>query len=157
LTYISDWSTPEVSVWLIDEELDSATVTGGGATTEYRGVFQDDDTLDLQIVPPQTALGLKAGRAYITGADGHNILGLTDDDTLTAAGYTTDEARETRLKELTANRILVSLASSNSPTDHDYTVTYIVGTDTGANNIDPSKAAYLALGDLTFTYDEDSA
>ena len=108
-------------------------------------------------MPPQTALGLVAGRAYIVGADGHLIQGLTDDTTLTAAGYTTDETREARLKALTANRVIISLASADSPTEHDYTVTYIVGTDTGVKNIDPSKAEFLSIGDLTFTYDEDSS
>ena len=157
VTYIAAWSTAEISVWLIEEELDSATVTGGGSSTEYRGVFQDDDTLDLQIVPPQTALGLKAGRAYIIGSDGHNIMGLTDSATLTAAGYVTDEDQATRLKALTANRVLMSLAASDSPTEHKYTATYIVGADTGAKNIDPSKAEHLSIGNLTFTYDEDSA
>jgi len=157
VTYLASWSTPEISVWLIEEELDAATTTGGGASTEYRGVYQDDDELDLQIVPPQTALGLAAGRAYIIGSDGHLIEGLTDDTTLDAAGYETDQEKEDRLKELTANRVVISLAAADAPSEHDYTVTYIVGTDTGAKNIAPSKAAYLSVGTLTFTYDEDSA
>jgi len=33
--------------------------------------------------------------------------------------------------------------------------TYIVGEDSGAKNIDPGAAEYMAVGDFQFTYDED--
>jgi len=41
------------------------------------------------------------------------------------------------------------------PSNHDYTVTYVVGTDDLTRNINPGNATYLNLGDLDFTYDED--
>ena len=56
--------------------------------------------------------------------------------------------------ELTANRVLVSLAIGDNPTTHTYTTTYITGVDAGAKDIDPGEAEYLTLGTLTVTYDE---
>lgn len=155
VTYVSDWSTPSVAVWLIEEELGAATVVGGGSEEDFTGVFQDDVALDLHIVPPQTALGAAPGRGYIIGADGHPIPGISDDDTLRAAGYTTDAEIEAQRKALTANRVLVSLPVDDSMIDHDYTITYIVEADTGVKNIDPGDAEYLVAGEYDFTYDED--
>ena len=42
------------------------------------------------------------------------------------------------------------------PSDDSYAVTYVVYGDDGVKNIDPSPTEYLVLGDLGFTYDEDT-
>ena len=151
-----DLSTASVLVWLIEEELSAATTNGGGPDTEFRGVFQDDIALNLLAATAQlSALGLGVGRAYIIGSDGASISGFSDDATLIAAGYTDATARETERKRLTANRVLVSTGSADAPVSHDYAITYVVGEDTGAKDIDPGEAEYITVGNFLFTYDQD--
>lgn len=158
-TYLS-WSTPTVSVWLIEDPLSAATTNGGGPDGEFRGVFQDDVVMVLVATSPSTALRV-AGRAFIVGSDGVSIPGFSDDATLAAEGYATEAAREARREEITANRVLVSTSVDDAPTNHTYACTYIVGADSGVKNISPSGAEYLVLdtssgsGSLDLTYDED--
>lgn len=154
-TYVAEWSTATVSVWLLEEELSAATTDGGGPDNEFRGVFQDDIALTLLTTSPGSALPAGAGRAFIIGADGLSIDGVSDDATLIAEGYTTEDEIEAQRKALTANRILVSTTVDDAPVNHSYTVTYIVGEDTGTKNITPSAAVYLTLGNLDLTFDED--
>ena len=157
ITLIEDTSTDSVLVWFVEDQLSSATTDGGGADTEFRGVFEDDVELDLLSDTTQlSALGLAAGRAYIIGSSGALILGLTDDATLIAAGYLTSTTRAAARKEITANRILVSTATGDTPTSHQYSVTYVAADETTAKNIDPGDAEYITTGDFLFTYDEDA-
>lgn len=154
-TYVAGWSNATVSVWLIEEELSSATTDGGGPVEEFRGVFQDDVALTLLVSSPSTALGASVGNAYIIGSEGLSILGFSDDATLSTDGYATTAAILARRKALTANRVLVSTSVDDAPTNHSYAVTYIVGEDSGAKNITTSKAEYLTVGNIEFTFDED--
>lgn len=154
-TYIAAWSTPTVSVWLIEEELSSATTDGGGADNLFRAVFQDEVQVTLVTASPGTVLPVGSGRAYIVGSGGLSITGFSDDATLTVAGYTTTDEIETQREALTANRILISTSVDDAPTNHSYAVTYIVGVDSGAKNITVGKAEYLVGGTTDFTFDED--
>jgi hypothetical protein len=152
-TFLTSLSTSLVSVFLVGEELSAATTTGGGPTSDFRGVFEDDVEMALSTTDVGL-LSLAALRAFIVGSGGISIDGFSDDTTLANEGYATADSRQARREALTANRIIVSLAVGDSPTNHTYEVTYVVGTDTGAKNINPSDAEVLALGEPTFTYDE---
>lgn len=158
-TYVAAWSTPTVSVWLIEDELSAATTDGGGPDNEFRSVFQDDIALVLITASPATALHV-SGRTFIIGSAGIVLPGISDDATLIAQGYTTPAEITARREEITANRVLVSMAVDDPPTNHGYAVTYIVGVDSGVKNLVPSGAEYLTLNtsggaDLDLTYDED--
>lgn len=158
VTLVENLSTDSVLVWLIEEEMATATTDGGGAETEFRGVFEDDMAMFLLESSAQlSSLGLQAGRAFIIGASGALIQGITDDATLVAAGYLTSSARTAARKALTANRILVSTSTGDSPVNHAYTVTYVAADEIAAKNIDPGDAEYITAGNFTFTYDEDAA
>lgn len=151
---ISAWSNTINGTWLIEEELNAATTTGGGPTTEFRGVFRDDFETQLEIVRPDL-LSQGEFRSYIIGDDGLNIPGYSDDQTLTDQGYVTEEERETRRRNITKNRVLLSLKVGDSPSNYTITTTYIVGVDSGPKNIDPGPSEVLSLGEIVFTYDED--
>ncbi len=133
---VSAWSNGQYNVWLILEELTAPTTVGGGPTNEFRGVYQNDEKLTLQVSSPQN-LGLADGQAYIIGNDGQVI-----------PGYGTGTG-------LVKNRVLVSLPVGDSPTNHSYWCTYISSPDTGDHDIDPSPVEFLVLGDVSITYDED--
>ena len=146
----------DASVYLLASELTAATVDGGGAVGDFKAVFQDDAQMGLLLASATlSSLGSEAGRAYIIGSTGKAISGYSDDATLEAGGYITDEAKKARRVEITANRVLVSTETGDSPTSHKYAATYVVGEDKGAKNIDPGAAEYCEEGTFTFTYDED--
>jgi hypothetical protein len=151
---VSEWSTESVQVYLLRDGLSNATTDGGGSEDDFRGVVEDDVALDLQTVQPE-ALGNGAGRAYIIGNDGLVIPGVSDDDTLIAAGYVTESAINEQRLALTANHVLVSLALGDTPVSHEYAVTYLVGVDSGVKRIEAGVMESLSLGTLTFTFDED--
>lgn len=152
-TLISDWSNNLNNVWIIEEELNSATTTGGGPVNEFRGVFRDDFETQLEIVNPDL-LAQGSFRSYIIGDGGLLIPGYSDDATLQAQGYVTDEEIKERRKEITQNRVLISLAVGDSPSNYDFTVTYIVGVDSGAKDVDAGDAEVISVGNIEFTYDE---
>lgn len=152
---ISSWSTDTVDVYLIENALVNATTTGGGPTNEFRGVFKDGVELGLQVVSP-SSLGVSSGRAFIISDDGLIITGYSDDVTLIAQGYTTTSAIATQRKLITQNRVVVSLASGDSPVNYSYAVTYIVGTDSGVKSIELGPSEALLPGSFEFTYDEDN-
>lgn len=153
---MSSLTTNRAVVYLLVNPLSSATENSGGSADKFRGVFQDDIELDL--LPSSStlsSLGVSAGRSYIIGSAGASISGYSDDTTLESQGYTTEEEKLARRKQLTANRVLVSLNIGKDPTEYKYAVTYIVGEDSGAKDIDPGKAEYCVSGNILFTYDED--
>lgn len=159
---LSGISTDSVLVWLIQDALLAATTNAGGDITDFRGVFQDDIEMTLlDATALLSSLNLATDQAYIIGSEGASILGYSDDATLIAEGFTDSTKRAAERVRLTANRILVSTLPSDSPINHEYAVTYTVGEDTGAKNIDPGAAEYIAVPtdttDWLFTYDEDSA
>jgi len=153
---LTSLSTAAVQVWLLKDPLVAATTDGGGPDTSYRGVFQDSVALSLLASTATfTSLGLLAGRAYIVGSGGAVLMGYSDDATLIAAGFVDSTARLTERLNRTANRVLVSLVAGDTPVNHTYACTYVVGTDTGAKNIAPGAAEYIVLGDFVPTYEED--
>lgn len=155
-TLITSLTSASASVYLLNNPLSAATTDGGGPTGAYKGVFQDDvGIMLLDATAVFEILGLYSGSAYIIGSAGAVLEGLTDDTTLIAEGYVQEEAREERRTALTANRILVSIPVGDSPTSHTYACTYIVGTDSGAKDIDPNPVEYLVEGTFVFTYDQD--
>jgi hypothetical protein len=149
-------STNTSIVYILTESLSAATVDGGGEGGEFRAVFQDEVSMDLLAASTTLiSLGTMPGAAYIVGSDGVVIEGYSDDATLQAQGYVTDKAITQQRKALTANRVLVSVAPGDAPTEHLYAATYVVGEDAGARNIEPGGAEYCSQGFITITYDED--
>jgi len=164
---ISSWSSSTVTVYLLNNALDSATTNAGGDVNEFRGVFQDEVRLIHQETAPNVngfPLRGTTGSAFIIGADGLNIPGYSDNTTI-EANYVlpTDpdekEADILRIRKLlTADRVLVTYMPGgdvpDNPTLHDYAVTYVVDGDTGVKNIVPGPIEYLVIGNLNFVYDE---
>lgn len=154
-TLVQSLSTTTNLVWLLNDPLDSATTIAGGPENEYRNVFEDD--LPLELLPASAlmqALSAAPGRAYILGDTGAVIPGVSDDSTLLMDGVASNRlARERRTR--TSNRVLVSLPAGDSPTNHQYTVTYIVGRDRGVKNIHPGDAEHIVPGEFLFVKDED--
>ena len=164
---ITVWSSSTVTVYLLKNALDSATTNAGGEINEFRGVFQDEVRLVHQETPPNiNGFPLRGitGSAFIIGVDGLNIPGFSD-NTIIETNYVlpTDpdekEAEILRIRKLlTANRVLVAYTPGgdveDTPTLHDYTVTYVVSGDTGVKNIEPGPIEYLVVGDINFVYDE---
>lgn len=133
---VNAWSNTKSAVWLIIQELDAPTSTGGGNTSMFRGVYQDDNELSLQLTAPQN-LGMVSGQAYFIGSDG-----------LAIPGYGSEPVK---------NRVLVSLPIGDSPTNHSYWCSYVTAEDTGDHDIDPNSMEYLVLGDVSITYTEDQS
>jgi len=154
ISRVGDWSTQTVDVVLIEDALDNATTDGGGSDNEFRGVFEDDFTLELQTVQPDK-LGEGAGRAFIIGDAGLAIPGISDDQTLDDEGFRTDAEKSTERANRTGNRTMVSIINSDSPLNHQYSVTYFVGQDLGVRFLDPGPAESLSLGNVDFTFDEE--
>jgi len=248
-TLIRQWSSAQVSVYLLTDALKSATTNGGGPENEFRGVFQSDAALSLVTATPNAQgvpLSNSTGNSFIIGSGGISITGYTDDATLFAeAPYTTLEENQVwvaaQRKSRTANRVLVTLDGGVStvpgeghnlvgnqisflayngifsetiavwnsdrtvqytstgtspdyvidsgtlttptgirrvaagtilsgqhvlvdyqyhepqklPTSYDYTVTYVVGADSGTKNVEPGEVEFVEVGNFDFTYDED--
>ena len=153
---LSSVSTNESVVYILTNELSAATIDGGGGTGDFKGVFQSDIGLVLLSAGSTIgSLGASPGLSYIVGSEGKSIEGYSDDATLESQGYTTEASKVARRKAITANRVLVSLPPGDSPISYRYSVTYVVGQDSGSKNIEPGAAEYCESGSLIFTYDED--
>lgn len=152
---INEWSTPSVATWLLKQELDCPTSVGGGGVGTYSGVFQDDVSMILQETTPTNIYG-QPGKCYIIGDEGLNIPGYSDDATLISYGFGPLELASAR-RARTQNRVMVSMAVGDSPTNHRYWCTYVVGFSRGDQDILPTTVEYLVLGSVTFTYSEDKA
>ena len=153
---LTSLSSNQSIVYILTESLSAATLNGGGEGGEFRAVFQDE--VEMNLLPAASTLvtlGTEPGSSYIVGSDGVVIEGYSDDATLKTQGYVTDKAIAQRRRGLTANRVLVSVAPGDAPTEHQYATTYVVGEGAGARNVEPGGAEYCTEGFLTFTYDED--
>ena len=130
-------------------------------------------------------LNTAIGQALIIGATGLSIPGYSDDATLvpTVTGYPrwlqlgaaisagtaslAETAEHLRLTAdiqtnvqasrvaLTADRILVTTALTDSPLSHSYAVTYFVSGDTGSKDIEATNFDYVTVGTINLTYDSD--
>jgi hypothetical protein len=143
-----------VRAYILTNAMQNPTTNGGGYVTEHRGVFQDDVAMTL--VDTLANVATAAGQAYIIGADGVIITGYSDDATLIAAGFTTAAAILAERLRRTANHVIVALSAASSPadvpTDHAYTVSYVIRGDSGAHDFYASAVEFLDLGSLTVTY-----
>lgn len=155
-TRITSWSTEQVSVFLLNSRLNHETTTGGGDTRLYRGVTQNDVETNLLTTLPST-LGSDAGQSFITGKEGIEIPGLSDDTTLNPNSLLTSAQVSTLRASLTGSRVLVSLPVGETPALRQYRATYFVGDDTGVKNIEPNNLTSMTLStnNVNFTYDED--
>jgi hypothetical protein len=121
-TLVDAWSTPTVSVFLISDALQFSTDDGGGSSTVFRGVYQNNDLLSLLNIKPSgntvdssgSPLNDSSNQAYIIGKDGMVIQGISDDTTLDALSPYSDPTLKAewivqQRRLLTANKILVSL------------------------------------------------
>lgn len=156
---VSDWSSSTVSLFLLTNPLEWGTSHGGGPVNEFRGVFQDKVRLaHLDSAPNINGFPLrnKTGQAFIIGSEGMVVPGYSDDETLTARyGLTLAADLAAKRREITANRVLVTLVPSDVPTNHTYAASYVVGESEGVQNVVPGPAEYLTLGNIELTYDED--
>lgn len=163
--FLSELSTAKASVYLIQDSLYFSTYDTGGVGSDFRGVFIDDSLLEnvdrltstVENVTAASTLSSAPNRSYIIGDNGAVVLGYTDDQTLIDQGYTDIYARQDRRAELTRNKVLVSLSPSDNIKERSLSVTYYVAYDNGVKNLDPINAEYHTLGNLTVTYDTDTA
>ena len=160
LLFIEEWSSDLVHSYLILEPLSSATINGGGEGNEYRAVQQEGLDLMLETIIPNEAgqpLQKSVGKCFVIGNGGLTIPGYNDDDTVAAAYPKMDQnERYEQSMTMTQNRVLVTVAASDSPTNHTYEVTYYVGDDQGVGNIEPEAIEYLTAGNFEFIFDEDT-
>lgn len=136
---IPDWSSATVKTYLITQMLESATVDGGGEINDSKAVFQGPIQMQLRSSPPDAfgnPIKSAAGSAFIIGSDGLYIPGVALDNT--------------------KRRVLITLGPDDKPEDAEYFVSYVIYGDSGVKNITPGPTEYLELGDLEFTYDEDT-
>ena len=157
---LTAWSSSTVKCYLITQELDAATKDGGGNINDSRAVFDGPAMMQLFDTPPDVYgnyIKKVPNAAFIIGSQGLAIKGFSDDATLKAAypTYTDAEIIAKRIA-LTANRVIVTLGPDDTLTTKSIYVTYVVYGDTGIKNITPGPTEYLELGDLEFTYDQDT-
>lgn len=151
------FSTETVKTWLLENPLDNPTTQGGGDGTQFTGVFIDDATMTLQLTDPQ-ALKDAPNRAFIIGDEGLSIPNYSDDTTIQTqfpAANTAAEIEQIR-RNLTANRILVSLAAADRPELHAFTATYTVAfVEQRTQDLEAGPIEFFEVGNLIFTYTED--
>ena len=140
-------------VFILTESFEFPTIDGGGPPTLPTGVYQDG--IGLTMATTMATVGRAAGQSWIIGSEGAVINGYSDDATLTAQGVPADQLAATRLI-LTANHALISISGAGTPPDnpsnHSYTVTYIIYGNTGSQDIPAAQVEYITLGNFTITY-----
>ena len=140
--------------YILTSALTSPTTDGGGLITEHKGVFQDDEAMTL--VDVLSTVASASDQAFIIGAGGAVIQGYTDTATLIAEGFITPSTQQAELLRRTANHIVISLSGSENPidlpTDHNYTVSYVVRGDSGSHDIEAADVEFVELGNFTITY-----
>jgi Baseplate J-like protein len=141
-------------VYLLTNPLAFPTTDGGGLFTEHKGVFQDDEAMTM--VGSLSQVSLASNQAFIIGSTGTIINGYTDTATLIAAGFTTSASQQAELLRRTANHIVISIAGygtiTDLPTDHVYTVSYVIRGDSGSHDIPATSVEFVTLGNFTVTY-----
>ena len=131
----------DADVYLINQSLTFPTTEGGGPTNLHRGIFKNEQPVTLfGLYTDFNELEDNPNSGLIVGNDGIEIFGFSDVNTKVA---------------LTANRILVSLPKDETPEDHIWDVSYIVGGETGKGDIEAFVMEYLVLGETTLTYTSD--
>ena len=142
-----------LSVYVLQNSLSFNTSLGGGEDDRHRGVFENFQALGL--VDSYSSLRVSSESALIVGREGLVVPGYSDNQTLSDSGYSTPDAREQRRRELTSNRVFLSLPSGNSPQGNTYHVSYQVDGDRSSRStIQLNDVTNAELGDLTITYQE---
>jgi hypothetical protein len=140
--------------YLLTNPLAFPTTDGGGTVTEHKGVFQDDEAMVLVSTLGQVSLA--PHQAFIIGSEGAVINGYTDLATLIAAGFSTPMTQQAELLRRTANHVVISIAgyiiTPDLPTNHNYTVSYVIRGDTGSHDIPATSVEFVTLGNFTVTY-----
>jgi hypothetical protein len=157
---LNAWSSATAYAYLLKNTLESATANAGGPPTDFRGVFQDEVRLThIEVMPNAVGYPLRTaiGQAFIIGANGAEILNYSDDATLAVQfPFATPAELLAKRIEITANRVVVTVAPEDTPLNYKYTVTYTVQGDTGVKSLDPGPVEYLVPGNFDFTYDTES-
>jgi hypothetical protein len=148
--HVSSLDSGTNRVFILVEPLSAATIDGGGPTNRHRGVFMDSQAMTLTTV---TGIAHAPSQAFIIGAGGLSIVGFSDNATLTAEGFTSDEWDAER-KKRTANHVLVSLDIADDPSHHDFTCSFITAGDTGTKDIVVGALSVASIGTLNIIYDE---
>ncbi len=151
------YSTTTVKTWILQNALNNPTSTGGGDGTQFRGVYMDDVLMSLLTSNP-SALKNQANQAYIIGDAGLVIPSFSDDTTIQTnfpAANTPAEIATIR-RELTGNKVLISLAADDRPQLHTFKVTYTVAfVEARTQDIELSQIEFFDVGNFIFTYTED--
>lgn len=154
-TYISGLSTSSTSVWMLDHTLSTTTYNSGGDADTFRAVVQDGSYLNLLPSSAMSALSSGVGNAYIIGSSGAYVQSLSDLTTLAGEGFYGSDEISAEVKRLTANKVLVSTSSDDSPSSHSYWVTYIASGEGTPADILTNAAEYPIMGNIEITFVED--
>ncbi len=151
--FINSLSLFNNAVYILTEPLIFATSDGGGPLNSHTGVYMDD--LIMERSNKITEVGEGLNKFYIIGNNGAIITGYSDNATIISEGYDEDEI-EARRKELTSNRVLVSLNNGLTPPDstlnHKFDVTYTVSGDSGSKDLSTNQIQFISPGNITITY-----
>lgn len=156
-TVLQPLTTDTVQTFIVNDPLNNATSNGGGDNTNFRAVFQDDQPLSLITGDPFSIVN-SAGQSFIIGNQGLAIPGYSDDNTITTNFPTlvTPADIEAKRRELTANRVLISLGVDDRPQLHEYTATYTVAfVEDGVQNLNASQLEFFEPGNFILTFAED--
>lgn len=138
-----------IRIIVSEDPLNHPTIDGGGEENIHHGVFRNDQPVEL--ADNYTALSNSTERAHIVGDDGLIIPGYSDDATLNAEGFDSDEYESER-KRRTANRLFLSVDEQATPSQQEWSATYRVYGEQGSSDVDVSDVSFVELGDLVLTY-----
>lgn len=161
---IESWSNSLVYTYILKTPLNWNTVNGGDDSSDFRSVTRNFTSLELVTSTPNQAgypLRGQKNKSFIIGSDGLVIPGFSDDTTL-LNNYTfntnpviRDQEILTLRKNLTANRVVVTLTKEENPLEYPFYITYVTGESNNASDLDASSLEYFVLGSLDLSYDED--
>jgi hypothetical protein len=161
---INSWSTNTVYTWLLLNPLTWDAQPYGGGPDSFHAVYRNKTYMDLSASYPNVngyPLKLSSGRACIIGEGGLEIPGYNDTATLESIyTFNTDpnirqKEMDLKKKELSQNRVLVTLSSDEDPSSIEWLVSYITESSTKTQNIEISEIEYLVVGSVDLSYDED--
>jgi len=151
--FIPSLSAGVNAVYVLTQKLQFSTIDGGAASNVHHGVFKDELVMEMASSLKDVGQGLN--RSWIVGKNGAVIEGYSDDATLVPLFVTPDDVATERLRR-TADRVFVSLdfgqMPPDVPSDHAFSVSYVVSGDVGSKDVYTSQVEYLTPGDLTITF-----
>jgi len=133
--------------------LEYPTVDRGGDYGEVpAGVYIDTLAMTTEDIDLVSEVGSAVGNAFIIGQDGASLSGYSDDATLTSLGYATQSAITAERESRTANRVVISTATSESPLDHKIEATYSVSGSTAVSDMTIKSTEKFELGNVVFSW-----